>query len=204
MVTQSEIARQLGLDVSSVNKILNRRSGPVFRTETVERVFEVAQRMGYNLDKLKHHHKREHPRRPITGFDCTRSEVSGRRLWGLFAGRFPDPEDFFADHFVANYCPLVWMKETGANLTPDKIPAESMSPVNEACLAHLRVIVERLSPQYLIGVGAYAEKQLRSTASELGSGATIGKILHPSPASPAANRDWAGTAARQLEELGVW
>ncbi len=65
MVTQSEIARQLGLDVSSVNKILNRRSGPVFRTETVERVFEVAQRMGYNLDKLKHHHKREHPRRPI-------------------------------------------------------------------------------------------------------------------------------------------
>jgi len=146
----------------------------------------------------------EHPRRPITGFDCERSEVSGRRLWGLFAERFPDPDDFFADHFVANYCPLIWMKDTGANLTPDKIPAESMKPVDEACLAHLRTLVQLLDPQYLIGVGTYAEKQLAGAAADLESGATIGRILHPSPASPAANRDWAGTATRQLEELGVW
>jgi len=146
----------------------------------------------------------EHPKRPITGFNCNRSEVSGRRLWSLFAGRFPDPEDFFADHFVANYCPLVWMKETGANLTPDKIPAADMSPVNEACLTHLRAIVELLEPQYLIGVGAYAEKQLAGTGMDSRSGNTIGKILHPSPASPAANKDWAGTATRQLEELGIW
>src|ERR1051326_246876 len=26
---------------------------------------------------------REHPKRPIEGFACKRSEVSGRRLWGL-------------------------------------------------------------------------------------------------------------------------
>ncbi|HAE10628.1 MAG TPA: single-stranded DNA-binding protein, partial [Opitutae bacterium] len=32
----------------------------------------------------------------------------------------------------------------------------------------------------------------------------IGKILHPSPASPAANRGWAEAAARQLEEQGIW
>ena len=25
---------------------------------------------------------REHPRRPVLGFDCPRSEVSGTRLWG--------------------------------------------------------------------------------------------------------------------------
>ena len=31
-VTQLEIARRVGLDVSSVNKILNRRPGPVFNT----------------------------------------------------------------------------------------------------------------------------------------------------------------------------
>ena len=30
----------------------------------------------------------EHPKRPIEGFRCLRSEVSGRRLWGLFAERF--------------------------------------------------------------------------------------------------------------------
>src|SRR5262245_45932965 len=28
--------------------------------------------------------KIQHPQRPIQGFDCPRSEVSGRRLWGLF------------------------------------------------------------------------------------------------------------------------
>ena len=81
----------------------------------------------------------EHPKRPITGFACERSEVSGRRLWGLFAEKYPDPNDFFADHFITNYCPLVWMKDTGANLTPDKLPAASLAPVEEACQAHLRV-----------------------------------------------------------------
>jgi predicted acetyltransferase len=49
-----------------------------------------------------------HPKRPVQGFDCPRSEVSGRRLWGLFAERYAAPEDFFADHFVTNYCPLVF------------------------------------------------------------------------------------------------
>jgi single-strand selective monofunctional uracil DNA glycosylase len=146
----------------------------------------------------------EHPKRPVTGFDCPRSEVSGRRLWGLFAGRFPEAGDFFTEHFVANYCPLVWMKDTGANLTPDKIPAESMKPVNAACAAHLQEVVKLLQPQYLIGVGAFAEKQLATAARAAGSDAVLGKILHPSPASPAANRDFAGTAARQLAELGLW
>ena len=146
----------------------------------------------------------EHPKRPISGFDCERSEVSGRRLWGLFAERYPNPEDFFAEHFVANDCPLVWMKDTGANLTPDKIPAESMKPVSKACHTHLKQIIEILDPQYILGVGAFAEKQLAAAAEELGSEATLGKILHPSPASPAANRGWAPQATKQLEELGVW
>ena len=66
----------------------------------------------------------EHPARPVEGFNCTRSEVSGRRLWGLFKERFVHPEEFFAEHFVANYCPLVFMEESGRNRTPDKLPAE--------------------------------------------------------------------------------
>src|ERR1700733_2388541 len=39
--------------------------------------------------------KREHPKRLVTGFNCPRAEVSGRRLWGLFATRFGAAEDFF-------------------------------------------------------------------------------------------------------------
>lgn len=146
----------------------------------------------------------EHPKRPVEGFACKRSEVSGRRLWGLFAERFPKAEDFFADHFVLNFCPLVWMSETGANLTPDKLPAPEMAPVEEACLKHLGEVVALLEPSFLIGVGGFAEERLRRAAADRGVSATIGRVLHPSPASPAANRGWAQAAARQLGEIGVW
>ncbi len=66
MVTQVEIARRVGLDVSSVNKILNRRKGPVFRKETVRKVFKVARDLGYDFTRLKFHHRRRHSRRAIS------------------------------------------------------------------------------------------------------------------------------------------
>jgi single-strand selective monofunctional uracil DNA glycosylase len=146
----------------------------------------------------------EHPKRPVEGFACQRSEVSGRRLWGLFAERFGTPETFFKDHFVLNYCPLVWMSGTGANLTPDKLSATEMAPVEQACLKHLGEVISLLHPQFLIGIGAFAEERLRRAAERCGSDAHIGRILHPSPASPAANRGWAIAASRQLADLGVW
>ena len=146
----------------------------------------------------------EHAKRPVEGFDCKRSEVSGRRLWGLFAERFGTADNFFRDHFVLNYCPLVWMGESGANLTPDKLSAVDMQPVEQACLAHLGEVIEILRPSFLIGVGGFAEERLRRAAEISGSTATVGRILHPSPASPAANRGWAEAASRQLADLGVW
>lgn len=146
----------------------------------------------------------EHAKRPVEGFNCTRSEVSGRRLWGLFAERFGTADDFFRKHFVLNYCPLVWMGASGANLTPDKLSAAEMAPVERACLAHLGEVIALLRPSFLIGVGAFAEERLRRAAEECGSSAKLGRILHPSPASPAANRGWAQAASRQLAEQGVW
>jgi len=146
----------------------------------------------------------EHPKRPVEGFACQRSEVSGRRLWGLFAERFGTAAAFCKNHFVLNYCPLVWMTATGANLTPDKLPAAEMAPVEQACLNHLSELIPLLEPAFLIGVGAFAEERLHRAAAACGSTARIGRILHPSPASPAANRGWAQAATRQLAELGVW
>lgn len=146
----------------------------------------------------------EHPKRPVEGFACQRSEVSGRRLWGLFAERFGTPQAFFADHFVLNYCPLVWMSATGANLTPDKLPAADMAPVEDACMTHLTEVVTAMKPEFLIGVGAFAEERLRQAAELSGAKGSVGKILHPSPASPAANRGWAEAATKQLAALGVW
>ena len=147
---------------------------------------------------------REHPKRPVEGFQCQRSEVSGRRLWGLFADRFGNAGAFFKDHFVLNYCPLVWMSDTGANLTPDRLPAAEMAPVERACLKHLQEVIALMEPSYLVGVGGFAEERLRRAAGACGSAAVIGRVLHPSPASPAANRGWAEAAGRQLAALGVW
>jgi single-strand selective monofunctional uracil DNA glycosylase len=143
-----------------------------------------------------------HPKRPIDGFGCTRSEVSGRRLWGLFAERFGRAEAFFAEHFVINYCPLAFFDEAGRNLTPDKLPAAQAAPLLAACDAHLRHVVAALRPHWVIGVGGFAAGR---ASAVLGADAgRLGKILHPSPASPAANRGWAEAATRQLEALGAW
>jgi single-strand selective monofunctional uracil DNA glycosylase len=146
--------------------------------------------------------EREHPARPITGFACTRSEVSGKRLWGLFARRFGTPERFFAEHFVVNYCPLVFLQESGANLTPDKLPVSESEPLEVACDRHLKAVIEILKPRWVIGVGRFAAE----CATRVGSGlpCNIGQVLHPSPASPMANKDWPGKASEQLRTLGVW
>jgi single-strand selective monofunctional uracil DNA glycosylase len=146
----------------------------------------------------------EHPKRKILGMTCPKSEVSGRRLWGLFSEKFPSAGDFFKDHLVINFCPLVWMKDSGANLTPDKIRTAEMAEVDASCQKHLRRVIQVLSPEFLIGVGGYAEGQMIAAKETLGIVAATGKILHPSPASPAANRGWAEVAERQLREMGVW
>ncbi len=145
----------------------------------------------------------EHPKRPIVGFDCPKSEVSGKRLWGLFSQRFPKPQAFFQDHFVANYCPLVFMQSSGANLTPDKLTGPQVQKLTEACDAHLAQVIQALEPQWLIGVGDFAKNQALKQQARFAH-LKVGKILHPSPASPAANRDWAGQATRQMHEMGIW
>lgn len=145
---------------------------------------------------------REHPRRPVSGFECQRSEVSGQRLWGLFAQRFDCCESFFREHFVINYCPLAFVESTGRNRTPDKLPAGEREALFAACDAHLRKAISVLKPEWLIGIGDFALDRATAVFGE--TGPRLGRVLHPSPASPLANRGWAGTAARQLEALGVW
>ena len=208
--------------------------------------------------------RREHPKRPVEGFACPRSEVSGKRLWGLFADRFGSAENFFADHFIVNYCPLAFFDKDGRNLTPDKLPARQVTPLFAACDRHLRRAVEILRPDWLIGIGGFAEKRARLLLAKVGanrnppltppkrgtekrgrlrgsppregqgvrlstlgrrkilslqpslgeavgrltpsqmSALKIGRILHPSPASPAANKDWARKATNELKALRIW
>jgi single-strand selective monofunctional uracil DNA glycosylase len=143
----------------------------------------------------------EHPKRPVAGFGCSRGEVSGARLWGWAKQRFSTPERFFARFFVINYCPLCFMQESGKNFTPDKLPVASKSALFDVCDAALAAMVEVLAPRWVIGVGAFAEKSARRALA--GRELRIASVLHPSPASPRANRGWAPQIEAQLAELGI-
>lgn len=156
----------------------------------------------------------EHPKRPIQGFDCPRSEVSGRRLWGLFRRRFGSPEAFFRDHFVANYCPLVFMAESGANITPDKLRRSEAEPLFRACDQVLGEVIGILRPRWVVGIGKFAEKRIQAVQKTFFSESPgipgeplsfqVASILHPSPANPQANRGWDEAASARLEALGIW
>jgi single-strand selective monofunctional uracil DNA glycosylase len=146
--------------------------------------------------------RKENPKRPVLGFDCHRSEISGERLWGLFAKRFGIADKFFREHIVMNYCPLAFVEESGRNRTPDKLPPRERERLFAACGEHLREVVRILEPEWVIGVGDFATK--RAHTIFLSSRPRIGQILHPSPASPASNNDWAGKVTEQLQKLGIW
>jgi len=145
--------------------------------------------------------RHEHPRRPIEGFALTRSEVSGQRLWGAVAKHFGTPERFFKKHFVGNYCPLCFLEQSGRNRTPDKLAATERAALYAACDDHLRRVAATLQPEWVIGIGRFAEQ--RATAALAGVDVKIASVLHPSPASPAANQGWAETVQRQLGALGL-
>jgi single-strand selective monofunctional uracil DNA glycosylase len=143
----------------------------------------------------------EHPKRPIEGFGCPRSEVSGRRLWGWAKECFGTPEAFFSRFFVTSYCPLVFMEESGRNRVPEKLPRVERDPLFAACDRALRGVVEHFQPTYAIGIGKFAEKRLRAVVGDLDL--TIASVPHPSPASPLANRGWSPLINARFEELGI-
>jgi single-strand selective monofunctional uracil DNA glycosylase len=145
--------------------------------------------------------KREHPKRPVRGFSCPRNEVSGMRLWGWARDTFGSPERFFRRFFVYNYCPLMFLEESGRNRTPDKLPARARRPLFDACDRALRGLIEHLRPQCVLGVGVFAEA--RAKESLAGLDVAFGRILHPSPANPAANRGWASRVTAQLLSYGI-
>lgn len=150
------------------------------------------------------HPEREHPAKPVEGFACKRSEVSGRRLWGLFKERFVTPERFFEEHFVTNFCPLLFTADNprGKNLTPEDLVPEERNAVLAPCDAFLRRLTELLKPEWLVGVGAFAQKAAMRACD--GLPVKYSTVIHPSPASPLANKGWAENASGALVRNGIW
>ena len=143
---------------------------------------------------------RTHPKRPVHGFACKRREVSGQRLWGWAAARCGDAPRFFRHAFIANYCPLAFMNAGGANLTPPTLPAAYRKQLLDACDDALRRTLQLLQPRLAVGVGAFAAARLKACAPD---GLRVATLPHPSPASPSANRDWAGQADAAMAAAGV-
>ena len=93
------------------------------------------------------------------------------------------------------------MEESGRNFTPDKLPKAQKGALFDACNRALREVVNELRPKYVIGVGAFAETRIKAAIED--NDLILGRILHPSPASPAANKNWAKAAETALTQLGI-
>jgi single-strand selective monofunctional uracil DNA glycosylase len=142
-----------------------------------------------------------HPKRPVEGFSCKRREVSGKRLWGWAESTFGTPENFFSRFFVANYCPLMFLEESGRNRTPNQIPMAERKPLLAPCDQALRDTVLYLNPRHVVGIGAFAADRARAALK--GLHVTVGRITHPSPANPKANRGWEDCIKKEFALMGI-
>ncbi len=142
-----------------------------------------------------------HPKRPISGFSCQRREVSGSRLWGWAKARYGTPAAFFNQFFVFNYCPLVFMETSGRNRTPNKLPAVEKKSLFRICDQALVQTIDIFKPRWVVGIGGFAEKRIQVALK--GRDLQIGRITHPSPANPKANRGWAPLVEAELSAMGI-
>lgn len=58
--------------------------------------------------------------KPILGLECKREEESGKRFWGLVEELCTQPENFFNQCFIMNFCPLAFLNKN-KNITPNEI-----------------------------------------------------------------------------------
>ena len=142
----------------------------------------------------------EHPKRPVLGFGLKRREGSGKRLWGWAEERCGTADRFFDQIYVHNYCPLLFVHEAGRNIVPEKLTRAERDSIFGPCDDALRSLVDAMEPDVVIGVGKFAWRR----ATEILAGAVpTDCILHPSPASPLANKDWPGQVEPVFRRHGI-
>jgi single-strand selective monofunctional uracil DNA glycosylase len=142
-----------------------------------------------------------HPKRPVSGFSCHRKEISGDRICGWLRKTFKHPTDFFDRFFIANYCPLAFFEHNGRNRTPDRLSAADKKRLFSGCDLALQRTVTYFNPSFVVGIGRFAEKRINHSLAEFNL--KTGFIPHPSPANPAANRQWEKLAQENLKNLGI-
>jgi len=93
------------------------------------------------------------------------------------------------------------MEESGSNKTPDKLSPLLKNDIFDPCDKCLRDLVTITGVKKVIGVGKFARKRIEKSVGDI---CEVGDILHPSPASPKANKNWTGEIEKQLTDLGCF
>ena len=78
------------------------------------------------------------------------------------------------------------MEASGRNRTPDKLALAERKRLFRICDQALVDVVHILAPRWVVGIGAFAEKRIQAVLN--GVALKTGRITHPSPANPRANR----------------
>lgn len=155
----------------------------------------------FNINEEVLKPEKECPERKVLGLDCSRSEISGQRIWGLFKNICTIPENFFKNAYMYNYCPIAMMKNGGLNVTPTEIKGETQRKLEEICDKTLYEIIQLLQAEIVVGVGKFAEtRALQVLKKNNPLNTKVLYLLHPSP-RVANNQNWVSTAAKKLEEL---
>ncbi|XP_065566031.1 single-strand selective monofunctional uracil DNA glycosylase-like isoform X1 [Artemia franciscana] len=145
----------------------------------------------------------EHPKRPILGFQCHRSEISGKRFWAFLRDLSGTPERLFETLFMYNYCPLSFMKISGKNVTPPELKLTERKILLSLCDAALLEVIKVLRPKSLLCVGNFVFKQVSGVVKKANLDVKVGLLMHPSPINPRANKNWAEEAKKTFDQLGI-
>ena len=146
--------------------------------------------------------KNSHPKRIITGLECNKPEISGKRIWSLIEEIYGSPEEAFKQIFVLNHFPLWLFNKSGQNITPDKLKSSSAREIFDICNEYLLEISNILKVKRVIAVGKYASRMAKNAIenSKLKS-FMIDEIPHPSPANPLANKQKGAIWRRIAREI---
>ncbi|KAJ2944781.1 hypothetical protein O0L34_g1671 [Tuta absoluta] len=152
------------------------------------------------VDKPPH----EIPARPVKGFDCTRTEVSGKRFWGLFKDICRTPEKFFETSFIYNYMPVQWMKSNGCNLTPGDFKTSEMEELFNICDPVFIKVLELYEVRTVVAIGKFCETRAQKATQKYLSGSSIEVLYLPHPSPRAVNNNnWNQKAMDILKKLDL-
>ena len=150
--------------------------------------------------------KYTHPKKPIEGIEgCRRTEVSGKRFWNFIKSICDTPESFSKNCIVYNHCPLIFMGKTGRNITPPEMKnIELRKNLFTHCDNALKKVIELYDVKHIVCLGRLAEARAKNVIKyNQFFHINVHFLIHPSPASPAANRGWNELAMTSLTKYGI-